>query len=228
MGCLGHRQLLRGSRRDRQWPYLHAPDRNRARCAPRWTWPGTSVPPRSASASASMRNSRRVDFETEVDWRESHILLKAAFPVNVFAPSATYEIQWGAIARRTHRNTIVGLRQVRGARAALGGPLGGRLRRRAAQRLQIRLRHPRRHDAADAHQVGHLARPEGRSGRAPLHLRAPAAWRRLAARRDGGGGRPQHAAAPPRRGGRWPALRDVLAARGRGGERSSRPRMATA
>jgi alpha-mannosidase len=50
-------------------------------------------------------DSRRVDFETEVDWQESHILLKAAFPVNVFAPTATYEIQWGAIGRRTHRNT---------------------------------------------------------------------------------------------------------------------------
>ncbi len=50
-------------------------------------------------------DSRRLDFETEVDWHESHILLKAAFPVAVFAPSATYEIQWGAISRRTHRNT---------------------------------------------------------------------------------------------------------------------------
>ncbi|MEM7710413.1 MAG: glycoside hydrolase family 38 C-terminal domain-containing protein [Pseudomonadota bacterium] len=50
-------------------------------------------------------DSRRLDFVTEADWHESHILLKAAFPVNVFAPSATYEIQWGAISRRTHRNT---------------------------------------------------------------------------------------------------------------------------
>ncbi|MBM2578020.1 alpha-mannosidase [Jannaschia sp. Os4] len=50
-------------------------------------------------------DSRRVDFETEVDWQESHVLLKAAFPVDVFAPSAAYEIQWGAIERRTHRNT---------------------------------------------------------------------------------------------------------------------------
>ena len=50
-------------------------------------------------------DSRRVDFATDVDWQESHILLKAAFPVNVFSPSATYEIQWGAIGRRTHRNT---------------------------------------------------------------------------------------------------------------------------
>ncbi|MEM8850140.1 MAG: glycoside hydrolase family 38 C-terminal domain-containing protein [Pseudomonadota bacterium] len=50
-------------------------------------------------------DSRRLDFVTEVDWHESHILLKAAFPVAVFAPSATYEIQWGAISRRTHRNT---------------------------------------------------------------------------------------------------------------------------
>ena len=50
-------------------------------------------------------HSRRIDFATEVDWHESHILLKAAFPVAVRAPGATYEIQWGSIRRRTHRNT---------------------------------------------------------------------------------------------------------------------------
>ncbi|MEM9796124.1 MAG: glycoside hydrolase family 38 C-terminal domain-containing protein [Pseudomonadota bacterium] len=52
-----------------------------------------------------MADSRRIDFDTKVDWHESHILLKAAFPVSVFAPVATYEIQWGSIERRTHRNT---------------------------------------------------------------------------------------------------------------------------
>ena len=47
----------------------------------------------------------RVDFHTEVDWHETHTLLKAAFPVAVNASRATYEIQFGAIDRPTHRNT---------------------------------------------------------------------------------------------------------------------------
>ena len=51
------------------------------------------------------RGSSRLDFETEIDWRERHILLKVAFPVEVLAPQATYEIQWGNVQRPTHRNT---------------------------------------------------------------------------------------------------------------------------
>ncbi|UCC68403.1 MAG: alpha-mannosidase, partial [Armatimonadota bacterium] len=50
-------------------------------------------------------HSRRVDFVTEVDWHERHVLLKCAFPVDVLSPSATFEIQFGAIARPTHRST---------------------------------------------------------------------------------------------------------------------------
>jgi alpha-mannosidase len=50
-------------------------------------------------------NSPRLDFVTEIDWQERHILLKAAFPVDVLSPTATYEIQWGNVTRPTHRNT---------------------------------------------------------------------------------------------------------------------------
>ncbi|MBC7870186.1 MAG: alpha-mannosidase, partial [Chitinophagaceae bacterium] len=50
-------------------------------------------------------NSPRLDFETFIDWQERHILLKTAFPVDVLAPAATYEIQWGNVQRPTHRNT---------------------------------------------------------------------------------------------------------------------------
>jgi len=50
-------------------------------------------------------DSPRLDFDTTVDWQERSILLKAAFPVEVLAPVATYEIQWGNIQRPTHRNT---------------------------------------------------------------------------------------------------------------------------
>ncbi len=51
------------------------------------------------------QGNRRIDFETEVDWHESHFLLKAAFPVTVRSQLATYEIQWGQVERPTHRNT---------------------------------------------------------------------------------------------------------------------------
>lgn len=50
-------------------------------------------------------NSRRLDFVTEVDWHETHTLLKVAFPVAILSPRATYDIQWGHIERPTHRNT---------------------------------------------------------------------------------------------------------------------------
>ncbi len=49
--------------------------------------------------------SPRLDFDTTVEWRERHVLLKVAFPVDVLAPAATYEIQWGNVQRPTHRNT---------------------------------------------------------------------------------------------------------------------------
>jgi alpha-mannosidase len=50
-------------------------------------------------------NSPRLDFHTTIDWRERHILLKVAFPVDILSPVATYEIQWGNVQRPTHRNT---------------------------------------------------------------------------------------------------------------------------
>jgi alpha-mannosidase len=47
----------------------------------------------------------RVDFVTHVDWNEKRVLLKVAFPVDVRASRATYEIQYGAVERPTHHNT---------------------------------------------------------------------------------------------------------------------------
>ncbi|MGD0083107.1 MAG: glycoside hydrolase family 38 C-terminal domain-containing protein [Acidimicrobiales bacterium] len=49
--------------------------------------------------------SRRLGFDTEVEWGERHRFLKAAFPVEVRAPSASYEIQFGYVQRATHANT---------------------------------------------------------------------------------------------------------------------------
>lgn len=50
-------------------------------------------------------NSKRLDFDCQVDWQERHVLLKAAFPVEVHASAATFEVQWGHVQRPTHRNT---------------------------------------------------------------------------------------------------------------------------
>lgn len=47
----------------------------------------------------------RIDVETEIDWKESHKVLKVAFPVDVHANEATYEIQFGNVKRPTHSNT---------------------------------------------------------------------------------------------------------------------------
>ena len=49
--------------------------------------------------------SRRLDFDTEVEWHEHHKFLKVAFPVDVHASRATYEIQYGHLERPTHVNT---------------------------------------------------------------------------------------------------------------------------
>lgn len=46
-----------------------------------------------------------VRFDTEVDWHEDHKMLKVAFPVNMNANRATYEIQFGHVERPTHSNT---------------------------------------------------------------------------------------------------------------------------
>lgn len=46
-----------------------------------------------------------VRVHNRVDWHESRVLLKALFPVDVLSNRATYEIQFGAIERPTHRNT---------------------------------------------------------------------------------------------------------------------------
>jgi len=51
------------------------------------------------------RHIPRIDFETEIDWQQSEMLMKASFPVEVLSRRATYEIQFGNIERATHRNT---------------------------------------------------------------------------------------------------------------------------
>lgn len=50
-------------------------------------------------------SSPRIDFVTDIDWHEDHVLLKAAFPLDIHANKATYDIQFGSLERNTHSNT---------------------------------------------------------------------------------------------------------------------------
>ena len=45
-----------------------------------------------------------VNVVNNIDWHETHVLLKAAFPLAASAPFATYEIPYGSIQRPTTRN----------------------------------------------------------------------------------------------------------------------------
>jgi alpha-mannosidase len=47
----------------------------------------------------------RIDFATRIDWQARHRLLKAAFPLDLRVTRATFEAQYGAVERPTHRNT---------------------------------------------------------------------------------------------------------------------------
>jgi alpha-mannosidase len=50
-------------------------------------------------------HQRRVDFHTTVRWNETNKLLKVAFPMDLVAAKATFEIPFGALERPMNRNT---------------------------------------------------------------------------------------------------------------------------
>ncbi len=50
-------------------------------------------------------HTRRIDFKTKLCWREHQQLLKVAFPVEVRAVKALYDIQFGNVERPTNWNT---------------------------------------------------------------------------------------------------------------------------
>lgn len=50
------------------------------------------------------RDSRRIDFKTQVDWKETQKLLKTAFYTDIHSVKATYDIQFGHVERPTHWN----------------------------------------------------------------------------------------------------------------------------
>jgi alpha-mannosidase len=51
--------------------------------------------------------SAYVDFNAEVEWRETMKFLKVEFPVDVWNTEASYETQFGIVKRPTHYNTSV-------------------------------------------------------------------------------------------------------------------------
>lgn len=50
-------------------------------------------------------SSRRIDFNTEIDWKQEQLLVKAKFALDIETTKATCEIQYGNIVRNTHKNT---------------------------------------------------------------------------------------------------------------------------
>ncbi len=50
-------------------------------------------------------DSRRIEFDTYVDWREHQHLLKVHFPVNIHSDEAAFDIQFGNVTRKVHTNT---------------------------------------------------------------------------------------------------------------------------
>ncbi len=50
-------------------------------------------------------HSRRIEFNTYVDWKEHQHLLKVHFPVNIHSDEASFDIQFGNLTRKVHSNT---------------------------------------------------------------------------------------------------------------------------
>jgi alpha-mannosidase len=73
------------------------------RAAIRFEWryeSSTLVQVASLEADAAL-----IEFDTYIDWREPHTLVKAAFPLDIAASHATAEVQFGHVSRPTHANT---------------------------------------------------------------------------------------------------------------------------
>jgi alpha-mannosidase len=66
-----------------------------------WTFGASSLTQVVSLASGSPV----VELATSVEWHEDHRLLKVAFPVDVHAAQASYEVQFGHVERATHTNT---------------------------------------------------------------------------------------------------------------------------
>ena len=65
---------------------------------------GTILGSRLSQTIRLAADSRRLEFDTEVDWKELHRLLKVSFPVSVCATEGINEMQFGYVKRPTHRS----------------------------------------------------------------------------------------------------------------------------
>ncbi len=71
-----------------------------------WLETGVQIGQSSVTQKIVLRpDSRQLDFETKVDWQESHKMLRVSFPVDIHTAEATFDVQYGYIRRPTHRNT---------------------------------------------------------------------------------------------------------------------------
>jgi alpha-mannosidase len=50
-------------------------------------------------------DSKRIDFNTKVDWKESNKMIRTSFPVNIYTNEVSCDIQFGTIKRPNHDNT---------------------------------------------------------------------------------------------------------------------------
>ncbi|WWC72433.1 uncharacterized protein I206_106395 [Kwoniella pini CBS 10737] len=57
--------------------------------------------------AASLKDDARsmIRFDATIDWREKHQFLKFELPLDIYSDFATYDTQFGTVARPTHRNT---------------------------------------------------------------------------------------------------------------------------
>ncbi len=63
---------------------------------------------RDSSVTQTLRlwaNSPRLDIQTDLDWHDRRVLLRALMPVGVHSDTATFECAFGVVRRPTHRNT---------------------------------------------------------------------------------------------------------------------------
>ena len=52
------------------------------------------------------RDSKRLEFDCQVDWHEKHKLLRVEFPTTVHTNNAAFETAFGTVERPTHMNTL--------------------------------------------------------------------------------------------------------------------------
>ena len=144
-----------------------------------------------------------------VDWHEEQTILKVRFPVDVHAPHATYEMQFGVVERPTHYSTTHDL-----ARYEVPGHRWADLSEHGfgvalLTRLEVRLQHVRQR-AADEPAARAARCPTRRRTRASTASPTPSTRTRGAGRTAGvvgGGARLQRAAARGRPRGRAAVVR---------------------